>query len=128
MPSKLSNAYYTGLAAVTVWGGAVTRALAQNSVTDVNEFMKAARTAAQSSNISQTGITNLTNTGSYMLASVMGLTGFTLASISGHAFYKAVKEENGRESAGRSLASAVVGALITVMGLLVGAVTYWVTN
>lgn len=127
--NALSNRYYQALAVVTMWSCSALEVVAQTTNPAAPlDFLQSARSAAASSTINSAGILSLSNTTAYVIAAVMGVIGLGAFSISGHAAYKGLNDEQSRVSVGKSVMAAIAGALLTISGIIVAVVTNFVTN
>jgi p-aminobenzoyl-glutamate transporter AbgT len=109
-------AYYHSATALAAGGGTTVDPSAPLQVL-ADAKAKAASSSLTSTDIA-TGGTNMANV-IMVFAVVIGL---ALALWSGMSLYKSSQDENSRESPTRSIVGLVVGALITVIALVVGVI------
>ena len=63
-----------------------------------------------------------------MFTILFAVVGIALAGISGVKLYKSSQDDNAREDAGRSLVGLVVGSGITILGVIIGVITTYMTG
>ena len=87
------------------------------------EILKKAREKAASSNLNtdsvQSGLGNIGN----IVIIIFGLLGLVLAGISGYKLYQSAQDEQSRESSGKSVAGLIIGAMLTIIAIIVGFIT-----
>ena len=93
------------------------------------EILKKARETAAQSNMdaasATSGLASFTN----VVVVAFTALGILLAGFSGHRLWKNVKEgDQARETNGQHLIGLVVGALLTIIGVIVGAITNFATG
>lgn len=129
---RLKNAYYGGLATATVYGAGVASALAQTSGSgDPSaplDILKTARQKAGSSNLNVDSLTSGGSKAGLIIMAIAAVGGIGLAGVSGFHLYRATQDENSRESVGRSLGGVVIGSGITILGVIIGVVTNFMTG
>lgn len=123
---------YALLATATMWSMAAGSALGQVGGTgDPSAPLDILRTARQKASTSQLNATNIATGGNnigIVITIIFAVVGIALAGFSGVKLYKAAQEDNAREDAGRSLAGVVIGSAITILGIIVGVVTSYMTG
>jgi F0F1-type ATP synthase membrane subunit c/vacuolar-type H+-ATPase subunit K len=93
------------------------------------DVLNQARTKASSSSLNTTSLTSsFSNIGLFIMGA-FGLAGIGLAGISGTKLYQASQNPEGsREHVGRSIAGIVIGAGITIIGVVIGVITNYMTG
>jgi hypothetical protein len=128
---RLKNAYYGALAAATVYAGGVVDALAQTSTGDPSaplDILKQARQKAASANLNVDSIASGGSKAGLAIMAIAAVGGIGLAGVSGFHLYRATQDENSRESVGRSIGGVVIGSGITILGVVIGVVTNFMTG
>ncbi|MCJ2029480.1 hypothetical protein MKK50_08715 [Methylobacterium sp. J-043] len=92
------------------------------------DILKTARQKAQSSQLNATSIAQGGNNAGIVFTILFAVVGIALAGISGVKLYKSSQDDNAREDAGRSLVGLVVGSAITILGVIIGVVTTYMTG
>ncbi|MBZ6078945.1 hypothetical protein [Microvirga puerhi] len=104
------------------------RAFAQVDVTAPLQQLQSARDKAKSSNLQVSQI----KTGSESLFDIIliiaGVCGTALTGVSLYKLYQASQDEQSREHVGRSVAGIVIGAIITMLAVVVGLITTTATG
>jgi len=129
--ARVAHAYYGCLASASVVCLSALPAAAQTSTTDPAaplDFLKTARSTASSSNLNTTSVTTFGGNIATIVAIAAGVVGLILAAVSGKKLYDAVQNENSRENVGASVAGLMIGALLTIIGIIVGATTNFATG
>lgn len=124
--SSAANVVAGGVAAVTVF--AWSTAMAQTDPSAPLDFLKTARQTASNSNLNTTSVSTLGGNLATIIAITAGVVGLAIAGVSGKKLYDAVQDESSREKVGPSVAGLCVGALLTIIGIIVGAVTNFATG
>lgn len=122
---------YRVLASATMLGMSVMSALAQSTTGDPSaplEILKTARQKAQSSQLNASSIAQGGNNAGIVFTILFAVVGIALAGISGVKLYKSSQDDNAREDAGRSLVGLIVGSAITILGVIIGVVTTYMTG
>lgn len=123
---------YSVLATATMWSMAASSALGQNSGTgDPSAPLDILRTARQKATSSQLNATNIATGGNnvgIVITIVFAVVGIALAGFSAVKLYKAAQDDNAREDSGRSIAGLVIGSAITILGVIIGVVTTYMTG
>ena len=83
---------------------------------------------AQSSQLNASSIATGGNNAGIVITILFAVVGIGLAGISGVKLYKSSQDDNSRDDAGRSLAGLVVGSAITILGVIIGVVTTYMTG
>ncbi|WP_234053783.1 MULTISPECIES: hypothetical protein [unclassified Xanthobacter] len=126
---RASHAYYAGLAGGTLLLlNAMPVAAYDGSPSAPIEFLSKARTTAASSNLTTTGVSTLGSNFATIVSIAAAVVGLALAGVSGKKLYDAVQNENSRENVGGSAIALVIGSILTIIGVVVGGVTYWATS
>ncbi len=128
---RLKNAYYGAMAAATVYGLGAVNALAQTTTGDPSaplDILKQARQKASSSNLNVDSLTSGGSKAGLIIMAVAAVGGIGLAGVSGFHLYRATQDENSRESVGRSIGGVVIGSGITILGVVIGVVTNFMTG
>lgn len=107
------------LAAGAVWVLSAAGASADVNPAAPLDFLATAKSAANSSTMTSSGIIGLTNTGASIVAAVSGLGGLSLAGVSGSKLWKATQDENARDGIFRSATGFGLGSLLTALGVMV---------
>jgi hypothetical protein len=129
---RYKDMYYRALATATVMGWSTVSALAQAGGTTGDpsaplDLLKTARQKAQSSQLNASSIATGGNN-SIVITILFAVVGIGLAGISGVKLYKSSQDDNSRDDAGRSLVGLVVGSAITILGVIIGVVTTYMTG
>ena len=128
---RIQDVQYHLLAAATMTMLTVGNALGQSSTGDPTaplDILRTARQKAQSSQLNATNIATGGNNAGIVITIIFAVVGIALAGFSWVKLYKAAQEDNAREDAGRSLAGLVVGSAITILGVIIGVVTTYMTG
>ena len=128
---RIQDIQYRLLAAATMTCLTIGSALGQSSTGDPTaplDILRTARQKAQSSQLNATNIATGGNNAGIVITILFAVVGIALAGISGVKLYKSAQEDNAREDAGRSLAGLVVGSAITILGVIIGVVTTYMTG
>ena len=130
-PVQIKDMQYRVLASVTMFGLGVLPAWAQNTTGDPTaplDILKTARQKASSSALNASSIATGGNNAGIVFTILFAVVGIALAGISGVKLYKSSQDDNAREDAGRSLVGLVVGSGITILGVIIGVVTTYMTG
>ena len=120
--ARVAHAYYGCLASASVVCFSALPAAAQTTDPAAPlDFLKTARSTASSSNLNTTSVTTFGGNIATIVAIAAGVVGLILAAVSGKKLYDAVQNENSRENVGASVAGLAIGALLTIIGIIVGA-------
>lgn len=121
---------YRLLASATLLTMSAVSALAQNTgdPTAPLAILKTAREKAQSSQLNAANIATGGNNAGIVFTILFAVVGIALAGISGVKLYKSSQDDNAREDAGRSLVGLIVGSAITILGVIIGVVTSYMTG
>jgi hypothetical protein len=120
---NFKDMYYLALATATVMGWSTVSALAQatggtsGDPSAPIEFLKNSRSKAASSSLNASSIATGGNNA-----------GIVISIISGVKLYKSSQDDNAREDSGRSIAGIVVGSGVTILGVIIGVVTTYMTG
>ena len=130
---RYKDMYYSALATATVMGWSTVSALAQAGGTTGDpsaplDILKTARQKAASSSLNATNIATGGNNAGIVITILFAVVGIGLAGISGVKLYKSSQDDNSRDDAGRSLVGLVVGSAITILGVIIGVVTTYMTG
>lgn len=129
---RLKNVVYGAMAAATVYAGSGVGARASSgSAGDPSaplEILRQARQKAASSNLTVDSITAGGSKAGLIIMAIAALGGIGLAGVSGFHLYRATQDENSRESVGRSIGGVVIGSGITILGVIIGVVTNFMTG
>jgi hypothetical protein len=128
---KFKDMYYRALATATVIGWGTVTALAQATSGDPSapiDFLKTARQKASSSSLNASSIATGGNNAGIVISIIFAVVGIGLAGISAVKLYKSSQDDNAREDAGRSLAGLVIGSGVTILGVIIGVVTTYMTG
>ena len=129
---RMRTVCYRVMAAATVYGGGVLGALAQTTGSgDPSaplDILKQARQKAASSNLNVDSITSGGSKAGLAIMAVSAVAGIGLAGVSGFNLYRATQDEGSRESVGRSIGGIVIGSGITILGVIIGVVTNFMTG
>ena len=129
---RLKHVVYGALAAATVYAGGVVDARASSgSSGDPSaplDILRQARQKAASSNLTVDSITSGGSKAGLIIMAIAALGGIGLAGVSGFHLYRATQDENSRESVGRSIGGVVIGSGITILGVIIGVVTNFMTG
>ncbi|MFG1270591.1 hypothetical protein V5F40_21815 [Xanthobacter sp. DSM 14520] len=129
--AHVAQVLYGCLASASVVCFSALPAAAQTSTTDPAaplDFLKTARSTASSSNLNTTSVSSFGGNIATIVAIAAGVVGLVLAAVSGKKLYDSVQNENSRENVGASVAGLAIGALLTIIGIIVGAVTNFATG
>lgn len=127
---RFSDVQYRVFATVVIWGLAAVPALA-NSTGDPLAPLEVLRTARQKAQSSQLNAANIATGGNNLgivITILFAVVGMALAGFSAVKLYKAAQDDNAREDSGRSLAGVVIGSAITILGVVIGVVTTYMTG
>ncbi|MEN3214047.1 hypothetical protein PUR23_29120 [Methylorubrum populi] len=130
-PVQVKDIHYRVLASATMIGLSVLPAWAQNTTGDPSaplDILKTARQKASSSSLNASSIATGGNNLGIIFTILFGVVGIALAGISGVKLYKSSQDDNAREDAGRSLVGFIVGSGITILAVLIGVVTTYMTG
>ena len=130
-PVQVKDMQYRVLASATMIGLSVLPAWAQSSTGDPSaplDILKTARQKASSSALNASSIATGGNNAGIVFTILFAVVGIALAGISGVKLYKSSQDDNAREDAGRSLVGLVVGSGITILGVIIGVVTTYMTG
>ena len=115
-----------------MWSMAAGSALGQATGTgDPSAPLEILRTARQKATSSQLNATNIATGGNnfgIVITIVFAVVGIALAGFSAVKLYKAAQDDNAREDSGRSIAGLVIGSAITILGVIIGVVTTYMTG
>ena len=129
---RYRNLSYGLLATATMWSMAAGSALGQGTGTgDPSAPLEILRTARQKATSSQLNATNIAtgcNNIGIVITIVFAVVGIALAGFSAVKLYKAAQDDNAREDSGRSIAGLVIGSAITILGVIIGVVTTYMTG
>jgi hypothetical protein len=131
---NFKDMYYHALATATVIGWSTVSALAQATGATSGdpsapiEFLKNSRTKAASSSLNASSIATGGNNAGIVISIIFAVVGIGLAGISGVKLYKSSQDDNAREDSGRSIAGIVVGSGVTILGVIIGVVTTYMTG
>ncbi|MGN7126804.1 hypothetical protein [Methylorubrum thiocyanatum] len=131
---RLRDFHYKALATVTLWGMAAGSAFAQGTGGNTGDpaapldFLRTARQKAQSSQLNASNIAQGGNNAGIVISIIFAVVGIALAGFSGVKLYKAAQDDNAREDSGRSVAGLVIGSGITILGVIIGVVTSYMTG
>ena len=129
---RLKHVVYGALAAATVYAGGVVDARASSGGSgDPSaplDILRQARQKAASSNLTVDSITSGGSKAGLIIMAIAALGGIGLAGVSGFHLYRATQDENARESVGRSIGGVVIGSGITILGVIIGVVTNFMTG
>lgn len=126
---RIRNSYYWALAAASVYLGSAFDAVAQTTDPSAPlEILRTARQKASSSNLKADSISSGMSSLGYIFMAVAAVGGIALAGSSGFKLYRATQDENARESAGRSVGGIIIGSAITILGVVIGVVTNYMTG
>ncbi|MDP4025768.1 hypothetical protein Q8W71_24355 [Methylobacterium sp. NEAU 140] len=92
------------------------------------DILKQARQKAQSSQLNATSIAQGGSNAGFVIMILFGVVGICLAGISAVKLYKSSQDDNAREDAGRSLVGLIIGSGITILGVIIGVVTNYMTG
>lgn len=128
---RIKDAYYGAMAAAMVYGLGATGALAQTTSGDPSaplDILKQARQKASSSNMNMDSIASGGSKMGFAIMALSAVGGVGLAGVSGFKLYRGTQDENSRESVGRSIGGVVIGSGITILGVVIGVVTNFMTG
>jgi hypothetical protein len=122
---------YRVLASATMLTMSAMSALGQGTTGDPSaplDILKTARQKAQSSQLNASSIAQGGNNAGIVFTILFAVVGIGLAGISGVKLYKSSQDDNAREDVGRSLMGLIVGSGITILGVIIGVVTTYMTG
>ena len=132
---NIKDIYYRSLVTATMLGLSTMSALAQATGGSASgdpsapiEFLKNSRSKASSSALNASSIATGGNNAGIVISIIFAVVGIGLAGISAVKLYKSSQDDNAREDAGRSLAGIVVGSAVTILGVIIGVVTTYMTG
>ncbi|MGN8096831.1 hypothetical protein [Methylobacterium sp. 22177] len=128
---RLNDLQYRILASATLWATAAASALGQSSSSDPSaplDLLKTARQKAQNSSLNADSIASGGNKAGIVIIVLFAVVGIGLAGVSGVRLYKAAQDDSGREDTGRAIAGLVIGAALTILGVVIGVVTNYMTG
>lgn len=128
---RTQDMQYHLLAVATMTALTVGNAFGQSSTGDPTaplDILRTARQKAQSSQLNATNIATGGNNAGIVITIIFAVVGIALAGFSGVKLYKSAQDDNAREDAGRSLAGLVVGSGITILAVIIGVVTTYMTG
>ena len=132
---NVKDIYYRSIISATMLGLSAMSALAQGtgggSAGDPAapiDFLAKSRSKASSSALNASSIATGGNNAGIVISIIFAVVGIGLAGISAVKLYKSSQDDNAREDAGRSLAGLVVGSGVTILGVIIGVVTTYMTG
>ncbi len=127
---RVEDIEYKIAAVLTCYGLSMLPAWAQNSgdPSAPLDILRTARQKAQSSQLNATSIASGGNNLGIVITIIFAVVGIGLAGFSGVKLYKSAQDDNAREDSGRSLAGLVIGSAITILGVIIGVVTTYMTG
>lgn len=131
MLKTLNHASLWAYTSAAVYLGVVGEAIAQTSTSDPSaplDVLKTARDKAKNSNLTSDSIAAGGSKMGFVIMILFAVAGIGLAGVSGVKLYKASQDENTREDTGRSLAGVIIGGALTILGVIIGVITNYMTG
>ena len=124
----MKKLYYGALAAITTLSWQVSALAQEQDPAAPIQFLKSAREKAAQSELSADKISDSGNKIAYIVAIVFSIIGIALAGNSLIKMYKANTDINSRESSGGAFLGFLIGSGMTILGVLIGIITYAITG